>query len=274
MAAAAFGILHFDPGMSDAIERRVFCIVALQRSGTTWLVELLNQHAQVRCSSEILNADPFEHGVPAVGADGEASCHGFKILEWQNAWWLPKLTASPQVPVLLQWRSNPVRHLYSTLAAERSGVYHDKPVGRQLRDRWRSAGQALARQEWGYVAFAARTLPKLALTGLLGRPLYTPEPLRIAPEELDRFIAENASRLAGLRQTLQERGGPCLEVTYEELAGPDHRQTLARVQEFLGLPVQELRSTMRKLNDAPLRDLLTNHDELRDHCRQHGIDFE
>lgn len=259
---------------TDSAPHRLFCILALQRSGTTWLVDLLDHHPQVRCTYDILTRNPFEYGIPAAKGAPSEVYQGFKILEWQNAWWLPELLRNPLVPVILQWRSNPVRHLYSCLAAQRSGVYHGKPMARQVSDRLRHAWQSIWQGKLGYTIFAARTLIQMTSSIIRRRPLYQPEPLRIAPDELDRFLETSDARLAELRRALEERGGPCFELTYEQLSGSRHQKTLADLQSFLGLQVVELHSTIRKLNDLPLRELLENYDELQQHCNRRQIVFE
>lgn len=255
--------------------RKVFCILGLPRSGTTWLVDLLDRHPLTHCSNEVLIRDPFVHGVPLRGVPRpEVTSCGFKILEWQNSWWLPSLMRQPDVPVVLLWRENAVRHLYSITAARRSGIYHDKPVGRQLLDRIRHGSRALAMGELRYAAFAARTTLAMSMTALLGRSGYRSMPLRIAPAELDRHLEARSQRIGFLRYTLKSRGGPWWDVRYEQLAGPSHSDTMHRILEFLGLPPAEMGSSVRRLNAKPLRELLQNHDELEEHCRKNGIPFE
>jgi hypothetical protein len=196
--------------------RRTFCILGLPRSGTTWLVDLLDQHPLVHCSNEILTSDPFVHGVPMADvAGGQVSHLGFKVLEWQNSWWFSALISRPDVPVILLWRENPIRHLYSITAAGRSGIHHDKPIGRQLHDRIRHGTRALTTREFRYVGFAARTIFRMCLSTLLGHTRYHPERLSIPPDDLDRHMDATRRRIHMLRDALEARGGPWLEVRYE-----------------------------------------------------------
>lgn len=255
--------------------RKIFCLLGLPRSGTTWLLDLLDQHPQARCSNEILIRDPFVHGVPFRGGVKPQVSHlGFKILEWQNSWWLSPLMDRPEVPVILQWRENSVRHLYSIKAAGLSGIYHDKPIGRQLLDRIRHGTRALAMREFRYVAFAVRTTIKLCVAQILGRSRYRSRPLHIPPEELDRYLNSKRQRLSFLRDALEKRGGPWMEVRYENLAGATHAVTIHQILEFLGLPPVAMESSVRQLNAKSLRELLLNHDDLEQHCRKNGIRFE
>ncbi len=178
-----------------------------------------------------------------------------------------------EVPVILQWRENPVRHFYSIMAAGRSGIYHDKPMGEQLLDRVRHGTRAMAIGEFRYVAFAVRTTLKMCVSKLLSQSRYRSVPLHIPPGELDRYLDSKQRRLRFLRDALEARGGPWLEVRYEQLAGPSHRDTLLAILEFLGLAPAEMDSSVRQLNGKPLRDLILNHDELEKHCQNNGIPF-
>ena len=254
--------------------QHTFCILGLPRSGTTWLLDLRHHPPQAHCPNEILIRNPLRHGIPGHRHLSPSVSHlGFKILDWQNAWWFRSLMQHKDIPVILQWRSNSVRQLYSSMAAAKSGIYHHKPLRQQLRDRLRHGVRALARLQFGYAAFAARTSASIFAAHLAGSPPYQPQPLTISPEELDRFIATRLARVNTLRSALIARRGPWLEITYEQLSGPTHHSSMLKIQEFLGLTPLSLDSSMRPLNDRPLRDLLANHDELEAHCHRHDIPF-
>lgn len=256
-------------------QRKVFCVLGLPRSGTTWLLDLLNRHPQSRCSNEILTRDPFLHGVPFHDlSEPQVSHHGFKILNWQNSWWLPALMNRPEVPVILLWRENPVRHLYSITAAGQSGIYHDKPLSQQLRDRCRHATRALFMREFRYVPFAIRSTFQMCVSAFLGQSQYRSMPLRIPASALDHHLKEVSCRIRLLRNALETRGGPWIEVRYEQLAGPSHCDTMLAILELLGLPPAAMDSSVRRLNGKPLRELLLNHDEIEEYCRNNAIPFE
>lgn len=256
------------------VPRHVFVVLGLPRTGTTWLLDLLDSHPQVCSPNEILIRNPFVHGVPGARRKRlQASHHGFKILDWQNGWWLQELMNRREPAVILLWRRNMVRQLYSLKAAARSGIYHEKPMARQIFERLRHGCRALARLQVRYAFFAVRSTAAMLASGICGGGVRPSGLIRITPEELDRFVEHAAARVARLREALEKRGGPWLEVTYEELSGPSHGATVHRIQEFLGLPPSSVGSAMRAMNARPLRELLANHDELEEHSRNHGLLF-
>lgn len=255
--------------------RNVFVVLGQPRAGTTWLLDLLHSHPRVCSPNEILIRNPFVHGVPGPRwKRREASHHGFKILDWQNGWWLQELMERREPAVILLWRRNKVRQLYSLKAAARSGIYHEKPMARQVSERLRHGCRALARLQLGYALFAVRSAAAMLARRVSGGVSQPSGAIRITPEELDCFAEKTAARLALLRAALEKRGGPWIEITYEELSGSSHGATVRRIQEFLGLPPSAAGSAMRAMNARSLPELLANHDEIEDHCRNHGILFE
>jgi len=257
------------------VPRNVFVVLGLPRAGTTWLLDLLHSHPLVCSPNEILIRNPFVHGVPGARRKRlQASHHGFKILDWQNGWWLQELMERREPAVILLWRRNMVRQLYSLKAAALSGIYHEKPIARQVSERLRHGCRALARFQFGYACFAVRSTAAMLARRIGGGAAEHAGAIRIIPEELDRFAEKAAARVALLRAALEKRGGPWLEITYEELSGASHGATVHRIQEFLGLPPSTAGSAMRAMNARPLPELLANHDEIEDHCRNHGMLFE
>ncbi|MGC1496355.1 MAG: hypothetical protein WA790_11150 [Sulfitobacter sp.] len=84
-------------------------------------------------------------------------------------------------------------------------------------------------------------------------------PIRDCHMDFDR----SSARYDFFRKMYQEH--PSLEVTYEDLAGPDQAAEFARVQEFLGVTPQSLSSKLRKVVNKDLRQIVENYDELAAH---------
>lgn len=246
----------------------------MKRCGSTMLMHLLNSHPQVVCLNHALLAAPEpapEHGDAGEGATSPPSALGFKVLEVQNRKWLQQILENPSVPVILLTRANPLRHLYSCRMAQKSGIYTAMSKRDLIRSRVHYGLVSVRQRHWPGLCFAARSLLQLSLAILRGGVLYTPEPIWIEPEELDRFIKESGSYFSSLRHSLRQRGGPWLEVNYEALCGERRHHTLATLLAFLQLPPATLTTETRKLNDRPLEQLILNAPALRQHCVHRGL---
>ena len=86
------------------------------------------------------------------------------------------------------------------------------------------------------------------------------EPLVLMPEECERFFDSQA----WLREEydLFYRDLDHREVYYEDVL-ERKEETLARIQEFIGLSPEPLQSTLIRLNPEPLSALLANYGELK-----------
>lgn len=250
----------------------LFCILAAERSGTSWLVDLLDQHPQIRCTNDVLANSPHDSASSFLGSKPGSQKFGFKVLQWQNQGWLDHVLRDPSIPVILQWRKDPVRHYYSVISARESGVYHAKPLFETIQDRCRNALQSARQGEFWYVGFAIKSVMKIAANSLLLRRSYQPKLRTIDLEQFQFFLDARRAWLSKSRELLEARSGSWIEVTYEDLAYADRTRTLSRIQEFLGVTARELKSTFTKLNPEPLESLFRNMSELRQFCNEFSID--
>lgn len=147
-----------------------FVILGLPRSGTTYLMALLNSHRDVLCSSEQFNPyavigrkgedssheavlgrdkDPVAH-MAAFFDRAEASgvaCGGFKYMIGHNLKILKQLATDPDVSIIYIWRENKLAQVSSLLKAGQSKKWTQTKVDdhvarkihatpRQISHRW------------------------------------------------------------------------------------------------------------------------------------------
>lgn len=260
---------RYSPGWAEP-----FCVLSMQRSGTTLLLDLLDSHPSLRCDNGILLTDPRRRRPSEAGSPGRGgSLHrfGFKIIDSLNLHWLPVVLQDPGVPVILLTRADGVRHYYSCEAAQRSGIYHHRTISETLRTRAIHFCRSAVLLQWKAMVFNLRSFLQTLWRSLWGTQDYRPSPLHLDPAGLDAFIAEKNDRFERFRRALRDRGGPWLEIRYEDLREPARAETMARVLAFLGLPPAPLTTSVRPLNDRPLEDLVSNHQEILAHGRRTGL---
>ena len=124
----------------DQVGNRRFIIIGLPRSGTTYLMTLLNSHQDVSCAGELFNPysivahegpdyDPakvFQRDhAPRYFLDqffkeqeaGSAARIGFKLMLGHNLRVLTYLQEMPDVPLIYVWRNNRLAQVASFLKA-------------------------------------------------------------------------------------------------------------------------------------------------------------
>ena len=88
----------------------------------------------------------------------------------------------------------------------------------------------------------------------------------VDPAELDRILAKRQEREEDLSRFVRSVSVPTLDIAYEDLL-LDAGGTLARVQHFLGVEPEPLRSAVKKATSDDLEDVVLNLDDLRERYR-------
>lgn len=222
-----------------------FVIVADLRTGSTLLSATLNQHPQIRCRGELFHPEDFpDNPLPGVSrhalsgpdlvaqalADNDVRAAGFRAMVFH-----PDRTARPQwvgawralashpgLRVIVLQRRDPLAQFASLTIAQQTGRYNPHP----------------------------------------GDPLYDPEQrprIHLDPAAVRQWIDERARLYADCRALLQ--GHPTLEFDYEQLADA-WDETIARIEEFLGVDRQPLTPAKQKQEQRPLPEMILNYEEL------------
>jgi LPS sulfotransferase NodH len=229
-----------------------FVVLTKARSGSKWLVELLDSHGEIAAYGEMLGGDQVSADYGATGYPRYTSwldAHRRLPRSLARVSYLHGLFAShpdaKAVGVKLVY-GHLGRDLLAYCAARRVRIVH--LVRHNVLDAVISYEVAKARG-----LFASRigdVVPPVRVT--LDAPT-----LRMRLEEHEFSIT--CARAAILRYRL-----PWLDVSYDELVGR-HHETLAGACRFLGVDpsVDELRSTFVRMNEAARNDVVENLEEVR-----------
>lgn len=240
-----------------------FIVLTTQRSGSTWLIELLNSHPFVTAYSELFLASDQSH--PTWGAGN---------LPLWNTW---KKEASGSVADYLDRvfaRGDGHASEHGRPAAVGGGRQHVRAqaIGFKL-----MYGQAGAHPD--VMAYAAehsvRLVHLIRRNGLdvlvsrlcavqrgvfhsTGEQDLPPVRVRIDPESVAATLARYDREIERARRRFSRLGLPYAEFFYEDLC----RDAARSVLDFLSVDPQPLRSRLRKINGGPRRNLVANYDEV------------
>jgi Sulfotransferase domain len=234
-----------------------FILLSTQRSGSTWVTEMLESHPSVRCHGAVFL--PEGKGQPPSGAPidyfseyvaksapaasrlrkqllgwryidsifasaPEAGAVGFKFMysQFRHYPWIAPYIALKRVRIVHLVRGNKLDHVLSRMGARSRGKYHARP----------------------------------------GEEVATPK-LQVEPEELLRRLAWEETKVRRGRMILSVLRSPVLEVTYEELAAD--RSAFTGVLDFLGVDPQPelLRSQLQKWSRGTYEERIENYSEVR-----------
>ncbi len=232
-----------------------FIVLSTQRSGSTWVVDMLNSHPQVTCYGALFL--PEGQGKQPVGAqmpyfydlmrqEGRSrilhpvlgwrfvssvfrntrggTAVGFKLMYSQFKYvpWLLLYLTLRRVRVVHLVRSNKLDHVISTASARARGQFH----------------------QWD------------------GEQVENP-PVRLEPERVVDQIRWEETKVRRARRILALLRAPRLEITYEELVQDPSRYD--DVLTFIGAPTSEgqLTTSLRKWNRRGYEASVENLDELR-----------
>jgi LPS sulfotransferase NodH/GT2 family glycosyltransferase len=235
-------------GLGSSVQEKAyerFVIVGQERTGSNLLLDLLASHESVVALGEIFNPsrevrkrvapgrtaergdDPIEYLERCVFEDypGRVEAVGFKLF-YTHA------------------RNGKWKVLWDHLRHSKVAVIHVRRAN--LLDRYLSHQLALGSDEWVVLEGEARSLL---------------QPIHLDPRDCFRSFQRSVWHQEKVDDLFKHN--PKIEVIYEELAD-DMTVESTRVQEFLGLEIQQLSTRTRKQRTAKKPDIIANYDALRD----------
>jgi hypothetical protein len=215
-----------------ALPKTRFVIFAQGRTGSTLMTSTLDRHSAICCHDEILCL-PRAFPLPFIANTARASaapCFGFHVKIYQLLAWQRVRDAGIFLQemhrrgwkIIYLWRENALRHVVSNVYAEASGAYYSR------------AGSTGAKPERVYIP-------------------------------LERVHHDIAMRLRMREAEKRVLGDlPYFELCYERDLENAQAQSdsFRRVQQFLGLEIEELVPELKKRVDRPLPDLIDNYAEI------------
>lgn len=232
-----------------------FCILTYGRTGSRMLKGLLDSHTMVRCHGELFGENMSSLAAP--GSDAHRELQRERAAD--PAGFLERRAFDPGGA-----RAVGVKILYRQLFGQWGGLLEALKRDRQVRVIHLIRGNGIKR----FMSEQA-----IRFTGVHEVPAdCTPpaiDPIAVHVPDLLASLAVIERESGAVRELFREH--PLMEVTYEDLVGqPDH--ALARVQEFLGVPVERLAVNVRKVLPDDLRAVIANLDEVIEALR--GTPFE
>jgi hypothetical protein len=231
------------------------------RSGTTYLGNCLSNHPGIGVFREIF--------YPTLRDDKGRNGAWF-------AWYSEQLKTNPEL--VFPAKQQQIFPIFLDFLCDQ---YPNLPVFLDLKLEqldWgtHSLKVAIYRPEHSFVIMRRKNVLKLVVSNLLmnqrldegDRSIhrsYVPEKksLRVNPEQLVRQIHDKIGLVERYAKWAKNCGAPVFELDYETLVGEEHDEIMARIQEFIGVEVKQLRSDLVKQNPYPLAELIENYGEVR-----------
>lgn len=233
----------------DHRDYRRLVVLANHRSGSTMLVSAIDAHSRAVCYSEIFNA-----GRPMFHARGRTL--GSRLLQvHRNVW--PR--AFLERFVFRGYREGIDVVGFKAFASQIRDPRFAAVLRETIADPHTRRIRLTRRNKLAQHLSMIRAERSGSWSSSDGKP-EDRRPIRLEPRECavalamleraDRFVAE---AIGGLE---------ALDVAYEDFRR-DPEAAFARVQEYLGLPVEPFRPRLRKQRTIPLSESIENWDELR-----------
>ncbi len=236
---------------------RRFVLLSTQRSGSTWVIDVLNDHPRLVAYSELFLQDG--RGRPIWGgakdkvfwaehlsrAQGSAKATRDLLFEYLDDVLAPRAGIAALGFKLMYGQLGAHPDLWEYLSSRRAVFLH--LIRKNLLDIVLSRATAAARDVHH------------ARAGLVPPPIRVQLDTARLVRELERLEREREQA----RERLSRSGLFCAEVFYEELCATP--SAFERLFEFLGAGPgrPEPSSSLRKLNTAPQEELIENYDGVR-----------
>ena len=231
-----------------------FIILSTARSGSNYLVSLLNSHSQIHCFGEVINPTFVDLTYP--GYD-------------------PKPGYSPEG--LLEFRSrHPLRFINEIVFQKYDCTIN--AVG--LKIFYHHTRIKILNVIWSYLInmpnlkilhLKRKNLLKCYLSDIIAQktnvwkiydPRHTTKDVRVEldPEECLSYFIRTRQDVDQFSSSLDSKD--CLEIFYNGLVN-DYVNETTRIQKFLNLEVQTLKSSLHKQNIRPLSQVISNYWDLK-----------
>lgn len=223
------------------MKKKPILIVASQRSGTHWLISLLSSHPSLSGYGEIFHAKGSKWGffsflTRALAEDPELLFPTNNHQQWKR--YLENLPESPARPIfiLMYNQTDYISPHFCKMLLKNSDVIHLVRKNKLRQHVSNLINRARLK--------AAHTREKL-------EKVQIPVPIESLASELE----EREKTCEQWTETLKPYG--FIEISYEEIPG-----NIQAVQDFLGIPPQQLRSELQPTNPEPLSEIISNFGEV------------
>jgi len=242
-----------------------FILLATQRTGSSWVQEMLNSHADLKVYSELFLRDasgmpmwePSDVEFAASFVAGRAGAPAIVTRRYWTVRYLRRLFDQGTQAVGFKYMYDQVPHSPEVLAyaaVARVPIVH--LIRKNLLDTVISSKLALASGLYHLPTDGRPPIPWLASD-------REDVKIRLEPGEVIGELSRLAREHRIARSWLRVTRTPTLEVEYEELVADSHQ--FGRVLSFLGVPnpdASRLGSGLEKVRTEPRSHVITNFSEL------------
>ena len=221
-----------------------FCIITTQRSGSAWLVSLLNSHPQIKTFYEIF-LDRWA---------GDEHLTSFQNYDKSHFGVRPEITWR----YLQQLETYPGEHdtigfkiMYNQLGR------HPEVLGKFARDGYKLIH--LVRENHLDLLVSSASMEQNGL--IHSKKEVNANAVVIDTESLRKVLATQAAYLGFMRKMLKVLPNPVMEITYSDLA-QNNSETLQQIIDFLGVPLGKHRfeSDRKKINRGTYQEKIANYE--------------
>ena len=238
---------------------RKFVLVTEGRTGSTWVIHLLESHPEIVCFGELFHEN-FYGTLPDGSQD---------IVTWNS------YTASlPRAHGRIERFRMYFKYFDQYIYRQRPGR---KAIGFKLSYTQAVRGFAILAYLKAHRVSVIHLLRRNHLDRILSEDAIharaqlharvgvtvAPVQIHLEPESLLRRIEDRDQQNRSAREFYSKLGVPCFELFYEDLL--KDQSAMVGVLRFLGVdPTQPLHSPLQKLNPTDHRQIIANFDEVRD----------
>ncbi len=241
-----------------------FILLSTQRSGSSWVIDVLNNHPSVKTYSELfINRKPFIKGKDPLIWVGERD-----ILPWYP-YWMERRT---QINSLLKpyFYFSYLKEIYSP-GKRGNDIIGFKLMYNQLRHHpfilfymrfYKVRVVHLIRENF-LDAILSKEAVKIRKIHHSKSDSGTVR-IHLDPSDLLKQLKWRETKVRWVRRIFSHIGLPYLEITYEELLFDEKRFNI--IFKFLGAESgrQYLGSSLKKLNKGSHKEMIRNYDEIRE----------
>jgi len=238
------------PGISEHKESRMpekFVVLTTPRTGSNFLVEVLDRHSDIRCYGELFHKSTMES---ARTLKPEKIMHSMK---WRNA--------NPLQFLENVWRQDHGKRItgmklffehniqVTDAVLQNSTIKKIVLRRRNVVRQYMSLQIALGNKNWG----------------TRRANVHSGNKVHIDCNALQKFSEKVHSQHAVARGKIYNTGQQCLEIMYEDIVGPDREYFLKEVYDFLAVEyIPGIASDLIKQNPEPLSELIENFSEIEE----------
>ena len=234
-----------------------FAVVTTQRTGSSWLIDLLNSHPEIRSFSEVFLDQRRAQATPKGALTPPQWYAGFRT-ETHSRWpW----TMSKYLDLLESWSEGASSVGFKLMYNQ--WLVHPELLIEMARRRYRILH--LRRRNSLDIVLSLKRMKETGVAHRLGdspRSERVRQPIHLDPRTLPALLARQSRQARAAHLILRLCRFPVLEVSYESLC-TSLAESMGKISRFLSVPEGHTwHSDVKKLSVGSHRDQIANFDKV------------